>query len=211
MPRDNTSKGTNPFDRFVAPEDLAKVAEIRKKAHTQELTEAHDEIQRRTRAAYDNAQSHKEAWSDHQERRHLDQLREAEEVVPVEVRRELQTNQAEQNRLDDEKYDWIRCYDQLLQINDHEEYLRAHRSFERRMQRAKETGKPIPAGWSAGRIWATGTLIIFALLMLGAAKESIIGAMILAIIGIPIWAIVVKLPGLMGGVDSTGRGGGNAV
>ncbi len=211
MPRDNTTKGANPFDRFVAPKDLARVAEVRKKVHTQELDAAHAEIQRQTQAAFLSGQRYKEAWSEHQERRHLDQLREAEAVVPVEVRQELQANQIEQDRLDDERFSWVHCYDQLLQIRDHEEYLRAHRSFERRLQHAKETGEPIPEPWTGGRVWAWATGIVFVVLMLGAAKESILGAIILAVIGLPVWAILVRLPATMGGFDTTGRGGSNAV
>ena len=90
MPEDATTKGANPFDRFVAPKDLAKVAEIRKEVHTRELDAAYAKILRQTQAAFDSGQRYKEAWSDHQERRHLDKLVEAEAVVPVEVRQECE-------------------------------------------------------------------------------------------------------------------------
>lgn len=210
MPR-NETKGVNPFDRFGATRDVRVAREVRKVAEAHDMLETQAEIQRQTKAAFESGQRYREAWETHQANRHLNQLRQAEEVVPVEVRRGLQINQAEQNRLDDDRFGWVKCYDQLLQLHDHEEYLRAYRSFERRMKRAKATGSPIPAPWSGNRVWTIVTLVFFIVLILGAASESVIGALFLVIICLPLWSIMARLPAIVGGLDNTGRGGSNAV
>lgn len=207
-----SNTGTNPFDRFVAPKDLEVVKEMRKVNHAQELQAVDAEIQRQTQAAFDSANRYEDAWKDYQEQQHVVRRKAAEENTPVEVRQELHPNQAEQNRLDDDRFGWIVCYDQLLQLHNHEDYLRASRSFERRRARAKVTGKPIPAPWSLGRLWTVATLVVLVVFILAAAKESVVGAFFLAIVGLPLWAITTRLPGIVGGVgEPSGRGGSTAV
>lgn len=208
----STRNGTNPFDRFVAPKSLEVVEEIRKVIHAQELQAIDDEIQRQAQAAFDSANRYEDAWKNYQEQQHVVRRKAAEENIPVEVRQELQSDQAEQDRLDDERFDWIVCLDQLLQLHDHEEYLRASRSFERRTKRAQATGKPLPVPWGGERIWSALTLILLIMLILGAATESILGAILMAIISFPLWPILTKLPGILGGVgEPSGRGGSTAV
>ncbi len=204
------NEGENPFDRYLSTETRKKTQELKA---TQDFQEVQTAIRRVTGQAWTQAHLHEKEWAQHQERQHQVRLEEAQGVVPVEVQQELQLNQLEQDRLDDEKYSWIVCWDQLLQLRDHEEYLRARRSFERRRRRAKETGKPIPIPWTVGRIWSIGTLIVYIVLVLGATSQNVLGGIFLGLVLFPIWALLSNTPGFLGGIGSGsyGRGSGGAV
>ncbi len=202
--------GSNPFDRHLSAKTKQKMQVLKA---AQSFQEAQAVIHETIEESFKLSDLHSGEWKRHQERQHAVRREEAEAAAPVEIRNRLLVDQEEQDAADDKRFDWIRCADQLLQVRGHEEFLRASRDWERRCQLAKETGKPIPQPWTSGRIWGIGTLVFFGMLILAAAKESILGALLLTCIGIPIWAILARLPELIGdfGTSGGGRGGGNAV
>ena len=201
--------GENPFDRHLSAEAKQKTRELKA---ARGFHEVQAEVHKSAREKFELSHRHRDQWERHQERQHVVRRQAAEAAAPIEIRHRLLSDQEEQDAADDQRFSWIRCPDQLLQIRDSEEFLRASRSWERRRARAKETGKPIPAGWSASRIWGHLSFGFFVLLILGAAKESLLGALLLAFIGLPIWAMLARLPELMGDFGTSGgRGGGNAV
>ena len=204
------TEGKNPFDRYLPPE---KKQEADRLWAARNFEEVQAEVERATREASELADLHGEQWARYQERQHDERLQEAEESVPVEVRQELQMDQAEQDRLDDQRFGWITYYDQLLQLGSHEDYLRARRSLDRRLKHARETGKSLPRPWSAGRVWVVGTLVGAAGLALSAMAADPVGGFIVACIIFPIWAVLAKAPSFFQGFGGGqyGRGGGNAV
>ena len=204
-----TSVGENPFDRYLSPETKQKMQELKS---VRDFQQAQVTLRETTEESFKLSHLHSEEWKSHQKHQHTARREEAEAEAPVEVRHRLLANQEEQDAADDKRFGWIRCNEHLLQVRGHEEYLRASRSWERRLAESKETGVPIPAPWTAGRMWVVGTLVLFVVGMLAAAKENILGAIILACIGLPVWAMIAKLPSIMGDFGTTGqRGGGNAV
>ena len=144
--------------------------------------------------------------------RHVADLARLKAAAPVEIRNRLLCDQEEQDVADDKHFGWIRCYDQLLQVRGEGEFLRASRSWERRLAEAKRTGKPIPAPWVAGRVWAIGTFALYVAFTLAAMSGNVLGGILIGAVGLPVWAIIAQLPGWLNiGGSGGGSGGGNAV
>jgi hypothetical protein len=204
------TEGRNPFDKYLPPDKKQEADEM---WATRNFQEVQEKVQRSTEEGFELAELHEDQWVRHHQRLHKERLEEAEELVPVEVREKLHPEQEDQDRLDDERFAWITCYDQLLLLNDHEEYLRARRSLERRLQQAREAGESLPTPWTAGRIWVVITLVATLLLVVSAMSADPVGGFIVACILIPIWALLARIPSFFSGTGSGsyGRGGGNAV
>lgn len=203
-------EGENPFDGYLSLETKQKVEEARK---AQEFEELSDEIEKQCRTASENAHKNLEHWSRIQEKEHISRIERSEETVSNEVREQVLLV-GDQAHEDDLKYGWITCWDELLQLQSDEEYLRARASFERRLQRARETGEPIKAPWTAARIVLLASYgIVLYISGYVVLDVDLISGIVVGVFLTFVWAFVVRVPGIFSDLTNgtSTRGSGNAV
>ena len=204
----------NPYDKTMSPELREKVAA--RKSFIMAQADAADlvhtcELRRK---------AHKKAWEKQKQEHHERRLEQAEEREDSEGCYLPVGERERRKQADDARFSHIKHEDQLLELTDHEDYLRGQRALRRR-KRVRESEVTIkveasaPTGPTGLQIWAAITGLFFVVAFLSTLKEGP-GAIIMALPLFLIWAAIVRLPGWLnitsgGGVGRMGSGGGNAV
>ena len=201
--------GKNPFDRYPSPVSHAKTYATAQ-ASAQVAVEECDA----QRAA------HRTAWATHKQEHHarrLEQALEQEEndprFVPTLIREQW-------NAEDDDRFAYLTQFDQLLELRDHEEYLRGRRAWERRHKvedvELNVTILPELQQMTGIQIWAAIVTVFMAVLFGAGLLASGPGILLLSPVLLLFWVGLVRLPLIYSGTFSSSGGGsrgapGNAV
>ncbi len=200
--------GKNPFDRYPSPVAQGK-----------SFSAAQASAQVAVKECEAQRAEHRAAWETHKQEHHarrLEQALEREEndprFVPTGVREQWDAK-------DDTRFAYLTQFDQLLELRDHDEYLRARRAWERRHKvedvEVNVTILPELHQLTGLQVWAGIVTLFMLFLFVAGLVTSGPGILLLSPILLLFWVGLVRLPIIYSGNFSSGGGSrgapGNAV
>ena len=183
--------GSNPFDKFlpVPPLEVVKASNLARVREGDRL-----------RA------EHRAEWEAYNEEEHVLRWQDALEHEDAEGRFIPTALQAKWDVEDDIRFPRLTHFDELLELQGHEDYLRGRRAWERRHRVEEEEEAEVKS--SSGHSTAQGVwmflLGVFLFLTLLSATLYDWKALGLVVILVPIWLVLARFPLYYTGSSSTG-------